>query len=117
DLNESCPKLSPDKSKVLFRAPSNGVGYPINIYITEIAGLNPQQATFFTEVNQYQTFPVRWGPYSDAVAFTNPDPMVNYPPDPGPFLDIFAVDLNTGIIDTLSNWSGENISSYIADWK
>lgn len=117
---ESSPLLSPNKQRIVFRQyPSDDTGLPPhNLYWFDLPDGNPQQLTFFTDFNVYQNGFYAWGPNSDRIAVTNPDPMVlEWNSEESSYSDIYLINLQTGIVDTLTHGARDGSNSYVLDWR
>ena len=109
--------ISPDKSKLLYVAMYDTSLAPRNLYWFDMEDKIPNQLTHYTGCNPYQNSHFVWGPNSDKVAFSNPNPMNTGMSGFNSILDIFIIDIFTGEIDTLTHFAADSITNLVVDWK
>ncbi|MFH0882081.1 MAG: hypothetical protein V2A56_03770 [bacterium] len=120
EMIEWHPHLSPDKMKVVYSEyPVNGDSWPPhNLYWFNMEDRVPHQLTFFTGFNLYQNGSYAWSPNSDKIAVSNPNPMVEgWQPHYSPSSDIFIIDLQTGLVDTLTHTAQDSVRNWVVDWR
>ncbi|MFH0883933.1 MAG: hypothetical protein V2A56_13170 [bacterium] len=115
EMIEWNPILSPNKNIVVYRARYDTSWAASNLYWFSMEDRIPHHLTFYSSYNQYQNYKYAWGPNSDKIAVSNPGPVIEglkYK-----CLDVSIIDLQTGLVDTLTHTAQDSISSFVLDWR
>ena len=109
DLEEGRAKISPDGSLIAYS--TCNVGSPSNnLFLMRSNGDSLRQLTFgSTDVYLFFT----WSPNGRKIACSKSDQSKGY----NPYSDIFIIDIQTGVVNRLTNTAQDSISNAVMDWK
>jgi Tol biopolymer transport system component len=110
DVMDSGARWSPDESKIVYISGRYTLGYQIKIMNSDGSG----KTVLVETLAGYNT--ILWSPSGDKIAFNKHDKLEGYC-NYTEGSDLFILDLNSGVIQQLTNFEADSINVYVQDWK
>jgi len=107
DLEEGWAKISPDGNFIAYSMSKNSYN---NLYLMTSNGDSIRQLTSSTR-DVYLFF--TWSPDGRKIACSISDQSKGY----NPYRDIFIIDVQSGIVDTLTNTAQDSVYNNVMDWN
>jgi len=107
DLEEGWAKISPDGNFIAYSISKNSYN---SLYLMTSNGDSIRQLTS-SKRDAYLFF--TWSPDGREIAYSISDQSKGY----NPYMDIFIIDVQSGIVDTLTNTAQDSIYNNVMDWK
>jgi Tol biopolymer transport system component len=110
DVMDSGGRWSPDESKIAYISGRYTWGYQIKLMNSDGTG----KTTLVDTLAGYNT--IHWSPRGDKIAFNKHDKLEGYCKYTKGS-DLFVLDINSGAIKQLTDFTADSINVYVQDWK
>ncbi len=111
DLREGWARISPDGELIAYTTKNVGsIRYTNNLYLMSSKGDSIRQLTFGSK-DVYLFF--TWSPDGGKIACSKSDQSEGY----NPYEDIFIIDVQSGVVNSLTNTALDSIYNNVMDWK
>jgi len=110
DVQDGGAQWSPDESRIVYISGNYTTGSQIKLMNSD----GSSNTTLVDSVASYNS--ICWSPDGGKVAFNMRKKLEGWAKY-AEGSDIFVVDINSGVVEKLTNFSAESINVYVQDWK